>query len=73
MPSERLARLEEKVETTQDMVKDIHTQLCGSPGTDGLVTRVSKLESKQAFHSKLSWAGFAAILSITIAFFKSKM
>lgn len=73
MPSERLARLEEKTESTQEMVKDMHTLLCGKPGNDGIVTRISKVESKQALHSKISWASFAAILSVVVAFFKSKV
>ncbi len=73
MASERLARLEEKTETTHDMVKDMHDAMMGKPGDDGLLTRVSKVESKQALHSKLSWAGFAAILSVVVAFFKTRV
>ncbi len=73
MASERLARLEEKTETTNEMVKDMHSLLCGKPGDDGLVTRVAKIESKQSLHSKISWAGFVAILSVVVAFFKTKV
>lgn len=73
MASERLARLEEKAETTQEMVKDMHTAMMGKPGAAGLLTRVAKVESKQALHSKISWAGFVAILSVTVAFFKTKL
>lgn len=73
MASERLARLEEKAETTHEMVKDMHTVMMGKPGDDGLLTRVAKVESKQALHSKLSWAGFAAILSVVVAFFKTRV
>ena len=71
--SERLIKIELCQQNTHTMVKDLHAHVLGEPGTDGLTTRVAKVESKQALHSKLSWAGFAAILSVVVAFFKTKL
>lgn len=73
MTAERQARLEAEQEATHAMVKDMHEHILGSPGTEGLVTRVAKVEAKQAFFSKISWAGFVGILGVVFAFFKSKL
>jgi hypothetical protein len=73
MTEKRLIEIESCQRHTHAMVKDLHAHVVGQPGTDGLVTRVAKVESKQAFHSKLSWAGMVAILSVVVAFFKTKL
>lgn len=73
MTSERQARIEAEQAATHAMVKEMHEHILGTPGTDGLVTRVAKVEAKQAFFSKLSWAGFVGILGVVVALFKSKV
>lgn len=71
--SERLAKLEASSEHTNRLVCELHEHIVGSPGTEGLTTRLAKVEQKQSFHSKLSWAGFLAVLGMVVAFIKSKL
>ena len=73
MPSERLAKLEASTEHTNRMVCELHAHILGSPGREGLTARLARVEQKQSLHSKLSWAGFLAILGMAVAFVKSKV
>ena len=52
---------------------ELHEHIVGSPGTDGLATRVAKVEQRQAFNSKVLWTGFVSFLGMVVALFKTKL
>lgn len=69
-----MAKLEAQSEQTSDMVKEIHQHVVGTPSTQGLVTRVSTLETKQRTTSRVIWTSvtvfFGAISAVFVSFFK---
>ncbi len=63
----RLARLEAQSDQTAKCVQEIHAHVVGSPGTDGLTTRVAKVEQRGAVHTKLWWTAFTAAMGMFLA------
>jgi len=73
MPSERLARLEACQEQTKSLVQDMHSHLVGKPGSDGIVTRIAKVEQRQSLFVKITATIGSAIVALGVWLVKGKM
>lgn len=73
MPSERLARLEAQSEQTHRIVSDLHAHIVGKPGTDGIVTRVSKVEHRQSLIMRVAGTVVAAFFGVFMWLLKGKV
>jgi hypothetical protein len=70
--NERLARLETCQEQTKALVEEIRNHLVGSPGADGLVTRLSKVEGRQGLLMRIAGAIGASLLGVAVWLFKER-
>lgn len=74
--SDEITRLQVQSEQTHAMVTELHAHVCGSPGVDGLSTRVAKVEQRQSLIMKIcgviGGAFVSTIAAVTLWIFRSK-
>lgn len=57
---------------THTMVRELHQHVVGSPGTDGLTTRVAKVEQRQGLIMRVFGAVGAALVGIAVWLVKER-